>query len=43
LFGCNSISMASLITRPMYLNLVDWILVSWSWTRCPRLLLFGYG
>jgi hypothetical protein len=39
LFGCSSISVASLICRSMYLDLVDRILVFWSWIRCPRLML----
>jgi hypothetical protein len=31
LFGCSSISVASLINRSIYLDLVDRILVSLSW------------
>jgi hypothetical protein len=41
LFVFSSISMASLISRSMYLDLVDRILVSWSWIRCPRLMLYS--
>jgi hypothetical protein len=33
LFGCSSISMASLIIWSMYLDLVDRMVVSWSWMR----------
>jgi hypothetical protein len=39
LFGWSSISIASLISRSMYRDWVDRILVFCSWMRCPRLML----
>jgi hypothetical protein len=33
------ISVAPLTTRSMYLDVMDRILVSWSWMQCPRLML----
>jgi hypothetical protein len=39
LFGCSSISMASLIIWSMYLDLVDRMVVSWSWMQWFRLML----
>jgi hypothetical protein len=44
LFGCSYISVASLITRSMYPDLVDRILVSLSWMRWPGAdAVFGHG
>jgi hypothetical protein len=37
--GYSSISLASLINWSMYLDLMDRILVSWRWIRCPQLML----
>jgi hypothetical protein len=39
LLGCSSISVAFLIIQYMYIDLVERMVVFWSWIQWPRLML----